>query len=154
MHPHSMILVVEMVDDIVESLECSPSHEIQNNFSGLEEEAEYELRLRAMNRWASWYSQEKNFWRNNFSQASKAQEEYFKWKNLFSKLFAFVFIFVWISVHCHFQTRMERALGTIPLQDCWSRWSKFWWFEVVSHEKKDWIVGLADSKIINTMFVF
>ena len=50
MHPHSMILVVEMVDDIVESFECSPSPEIQNNFSGLEEEAEYELRLRAMNR--------------------------------------------------------------------------------------------------------
>ena len=49
-HPHSMILVVKVVDDIVESLECSPSHEIQNNFSGLEEEAEYELRLRAMNR--------------------------------------------------------------------------------------------------------
>ena len=45
-----MILVVKVVDDIVESLECSPSHEIQNNFSGLEEEAEYELRLRAMNR--------------------------------------------------------------------------------------------------------
>ena len=50
MHPHSMILVVKVADDIVESLECSPSHEIQNNFSGLEEEAEYELRLRAMNR--------------------------------------------------------------------------------------------------------
>ena len=35
-------------------------HEIQNNFSGLEEEAQYELRLRAMNRWgASSYSEEK-----------------------------------------------------------------------------------------------
>ena len=50
MHSHSMVLVVDVADDIVESLECSPSHEIQNNFSGLEEEAEYELRLRAMNR--------------------------------------------------------------------------------------------------------
>ena len=156
-----MILVVDVVDDNVESFECSPPHEIQNNFSGLEEEAEYELRLRAMNRWASWYSQEKNFWRNNFSQkkrwvTSKAQEEYFKWKKpFFSIFFAFVFIFVWISVHCHFQTRLERALGTIPLQDCRSRWSKFWCFEVnCEPRKKDWIVGLADSKTINTMLIF
>ena len=29
----AMILVVDVVDDNVESLECSPSHEIQNNFS-------------------------------------------------------------------------------------------------------------------------
>ena len=35
-------------------------HKIQNNLSGLEEEAQYELRLRAMNRWTSWYSR-KNF---------------------------------------------------------------------------------------------
>ena len=57
-------------------------------------------------------------------------------KEAFSKFFAFIFIFVWISVHCYFQTRLERALGTIPLQDCRSRWSKFWCFDLVSHKKR------------------
>ena len=158
MHPHSMILVVDVVDDNVESLECSPSHEIQNNFSGLEEEAEYELRLRAMNRWASWYSQEKNFWRNNFSPkkrwiTSKAQEEYFKWKKPF------------LLYSLHLSLSLSEHLFIAISRQGWSGLSEPFHFRTAGPgdyrsddlrfwvTKKGWIVGLADSEIINKMFV-
>ena len=89
MHPHSMILVVDVVDDNVESLECSPSHEIQNNFS------QASKKRQSMNwGWGLWIGEHHDILRRRIFEetifpkkerwiTSKAQEEYFKWKKPF-----------------------------------------------------------------------
>ena len=151
MHPHSMILVVDVVDDNVESLECSPSHEIQNNFS------QASKKRQSMNwGWGLWIGEHHDILRRRIFEetifpkkerwiTSKAQEEYFKWKKPF------------LLYSLHLSLSLSEHLFIAISRQGWSGLSEPFHFRTAGPGtqrsdvlmlwatiKKDWIVGQAD----------
>ena len=153
-----MILVVDVVDDNVESLECSPLMKYKTI-------SQASKKKRSMNwGWGLWIGEHHDILRRRIFEetifpkkerwiTSKAQEEYFKWKKPFL-LYSF-----------HLSLSLSEHLFIAISRQGWSGLSEPFHFRTAGPgdyrsddlrfwvTKKGWIVGLADSEIINKMFV-